>query len=429
MNNFRTAAPPSRPIQNLDFENPLLLNLAGGIRCYRLPQRDLGAIRLDIIWPYGTREQSHIYEARTALSLSLSGSAKLTAEQIHEEFEYHGTSVSSDTQLMQSAFQMKSAKDQFLESFGFFLDQFEQGVYPDSELANYIQIEQAGLLRKMQTPRYWSNRLCMQSLYDPSGPMGSFADPEDIAALNRTGIQDYKTHNLNLSDGVYILSGDVDDRTFDAFAQLLQHRSYQKSNPQMARTDKTLEHLPSTLRHHVEHTNQVSLYMAKRFEAVNQKDIHHFTLLNMILGGFFGSRLMQEIREERGLTYGIGSFISQTTDGNVWGISGEMNAANVPAAMEAIDEILKSLTLNPPAGDELERAKRYYSGQLRTSFDGPFSMAGKIRNLMVKGYDFDHYHSALDCIWSATTDNLMTLAHNYLQADTFNTVLAGDIKP
>jgi predicted Zn-dependent peptidase len=106
-----------------------------------------------------------------------------------------------------------------------------------------------------------------------------------------------------------------------------------------------------------------------------------------------------------------------------------MNTSNVDQALEAILEIMNGMITNPPAGEELERAKRYYSGQLRSSFDGPFAMTQKLKNLFVRNYSFQHYDTALKSIWTATTDDLCRIADNYLHPESFNTVLAGDVEP
>jgi predicted Zn-dependent peptidase len=148
-------------------------------------------------------------------------------------------------------------------------------------------------------------------------------------------------------------------------------------------------------------------------------------LLNLFLGGFFGSRLMQDLREEKGLTYGIGSNISLSGNGHTWMISGEMNSDNADITRDSIREILIGLWKNPPNGDELEKAKRYYGGQLRGSLDGPFSEPAKIQFLLKTGYPQNYYQQALQTIWSTDSETLAELAYNYLNPDSFSIALAG----
>jgi len=429
MNTFRTSPPDIHHINSLNFEHVEAIVLNNGIRCYRMPNRELGVTKLDVLWPFGTREQENKYVARTSLALALSGTDKLTAEQINEEFEYQGTSYGHETQMLQSVLHLKCKKSAFLSSFSFFLENYNSAIYPDNEIVNYAQIEKAGLMRKMQTPGYWAHRLCFESLFEKDSPMASFADSSDIALLKKAHLIAFHEQFLSLQNATYILSGETGDDIFNEVKMKLEAlpRPKFEGNPNSIHEDYT-PILGVTISKHMEHSHQVSLYMGMPFGPISETEIHQFALLNMLLGGFFGSRLMQEIREEKGLTYGIGSYITQSNTGNVWCISGEMNAQNVDLAREAILNILTGLSSHPPMGDELEKAKRYYSGQLRSSFDGPFALPGKIKNMLVRGYSYQYYDSALDTIWKTSSDDLCQIAYNYLKPDSFNTVLAGDIR-
>jgi predicted Zn-dependent peptidase len=428
MHNFRSQAPPVNPIENLVFDKIEPVRLGKALQCYRLPQRNLGVVKFDIFWPYGTLHQDAKYVARTSLGLALSGTNKISADQINEELEYLGTSIGYETHLNHSVFTLKSNKENFLKAFQFLQESFAGVIYPQAEIDNYKQIEQAGLMRKMQTPRYWSHRLCFEAMFGGNSPMASFANVEDIQSITALQLKQYHANFLNFNNASHFLSGDVDGQIWDAFMLAITNNK----TPQSPLLPKVSHENPKTLgeidKKPMEHAHQVSLLMGKTIHPLGEREIHTFSLLNMLLGGFFGSRLMQEIREEKGLTYGIGSYISQTNEGNSWCISCEMNSQNTAAAMEGIRAILEGLKTNPPAGDELERAKRYYCGQLRSSFDGPFALSSKIRNLLTRNYTYEHYSHAMDDIWKITGDELCSLADNYLNPESFHIAMAGDLK-
>jgi predicted Zn-dependent peptidase len=151
------------------------------------------------------------------------------------------------------------------------------------------------------------------------------------------------------------------------------------------------------------------------------------SFVNMFLGGFFGSRLMQDLRETRGLTYGIGSGLAQASSGFTWYISGEMNSANADAAVEACQAIMTGLSTSPPTGEELEKARRYASGQLRAGFDGPFSLPSKWQFLLQNNLPENYYTTYMDRIWSITSDEISDFAYNYLRPDSFTLALAGNL--
>jgi predicted Zn-dependent peptidase len=147
----------------------------------------------------------------------------------------------------------------------------------------------------------------------------------------------------------------------------------------------------------------------------------------MVLGGYFGSRLMQEIREEKGLTYGIGSYFRPAMDGRSWIISGEMNSENADLALSCVVEIMEKLRSEIIDIEELERAKRYYSGQFRSGFDGPFSSAAKIQQRIMRNYSDTFYKDTLSAIWNTTPEEILEVAQNYLDPNTFIKVMSGKV--
>jgi zinc protease len=333
-----------------------------------------------------------------------------------------------DTALFHSDLTMKCTKEFFFESLDWLKVNYLDAIFPQAELDNYKQIEAASLQRKTATPRYWANRLCMEAIFGTDDPNTRYAELTDITAIETEALRKFHDGFYHPGQATWIVGGDIDENIKAALQQLAASLPSTKPWNSPVVANRSAANAVQSLERQLENTSQVSMFFAKEIPHISEADYHKFSLLNLILGGFFGSRLMQEIREERGLTYGIGSYISQTTYGNTWCISGEMNSTNAREAALATKELLMSMIENPPGGDELERAKRYYAGQFRSSFDGPFAMAGKLKGLMVRGYSFGHFDQALETIWSTTTDDLWQLANNYLHPETFHSVLAGDIK-
>lgn len=424
MMTFRNTAPETKVITQLDFAHVNPVYTQGGNPVYHSPQRDFGVLRLDLYWPSGTAIQSAPFVARSANTLRLNGTANLTAEQVQEGFEYLGASVGTDTGLMSSSLSLKVRKEAFPDALSWLMKVLSEASFPESEISNYKQVESAGLLRRMQTPRYWSNRRCMEALYGEHSPDAAFADPEDIQALTQSDLMGWARKRLDTSSAMLFLSGDAGDAEMDHISKIF-HQQYQ-STPSVPGVVETPTAPVQHITHRVEHSNQVSMYWARHTPDFGMKELQTASLLNMFLGGFFGSRLMQELREEKGLTYGIGSMILPATRGNTWMISGEMNSANAEEAVEATRVILKGLIEQPPGGDELEKAKRYYAGQLRSGFDGPFSMPRKIQFLLERGYDYSYYDTAMKHLWSISSEELGSMADNLLHPDSFTIALAGD---
>jgi predicted Zn-dependent peptidase len=422
---FRSLAPEAKTIKTLTFLPPQETHLSGGIPLIASPKRDLGVVKLVFYWPTGTAAQSIPMQARASQTLRLSGNKSHSSEQIQEGFEYLGASANPDVGLLSSTLVLQTQKQYLEEALKWLVEEGAEPVFPEHELAVFKQVETSSLQRRMQTPRYWSSRLCYESIYGKSSPDSSFADSENIDALTGEALGWWHTKHLSFSACRIFVSGD--------FGQD-EHAVLERVMGSMAATRTTVQERiaatpapPTQIQHPMEHAQQVSLYMGKALPKLRVEDLQTASFVNMFLGGFFGSRLMQDLRETRGLTYGIGSGLAQASSGFTWYISGEMNSANAEAAVEACKTIMTGLSTSPPTGDELEKARRYASGQLRAGFDGPFSLPSKWQFLLQNDLPKNYHTTYMNRIWSITSDEISEFAYNYLQPGSFSLALAGKL--
>ncbi|MBM3920134.1 MAG: insulinase family protein [Sphingomonadales bacterium] len=423
--NFRSTAPEAKTIKELSFVAPKEFTLSGGQSLFTSPKRDLGVIKLLFYWPYGTAHQSVPMLARATQTLRLSGNKNLSAEEIQEGFEYWGAAANLDVGLLSSTLVLQIQKQHLEQSLKWLMEQGAEPVFPEEELMVFKQVEVASLLRRMQTPRYWSSRLCFETLYGKDSADTRFANPKDIENLKATDLKNWFEKHLPFSGAKLFASGDFGDDERKAVERLVGTASALETPPALALPQNP--EFNSNIRHNMDHAQQVSLYMGKALPRLTIHEMQTASFVNMFLGGFFGSRLMQDLRETRGLTYGIGSGLTPSAHGFTWYISGEMNSQNAEKAAEATRKIMLGLAGNPPVGEELEKARRCASGQLRAGFDGPFSLPAKWQFLMQNNLPESYYATYMDRIWSITSDEISEFADNYLHPDSFTLALAGKL--
>jgi predicted Zn-dependent peptidase len=150
-------------------------------------------------------------------------------------------------------------------------------------------------------------------------------------------------------------------------------------------------------------------------------------LLNMALGGFFGSRLMKDVREKRGLTYGIGSRVSLQNGLFHLQISSQMNSENVDSAISAIQEILTSLQKEGVEKEEFARSKRYFLGQLYRSIDEPHSMLNKVQYSLSKGKALNAFENKCLAVLNADIEDVNDLVNDLFRHSDLAWCLAGDV--
>jgi len=287
-------------------------------------------------------------------------------------------------------------------------------------------VRSASLERQQKTPKYWSSRIALETLYGKDHTLGIHGNPDDYQNIVRTDLQLFKSEHYGLNQLMLFVSGDVDDGIIDGLSAALQSGSGGNVAIEQHQFNGVPGLAEQPIYHRVEGTSQVNVTLARHVKPKDQKARFGLTLLNLVLGGYFGSRLMQILREEKGLTYGIGSYFKPAFNDFTWTISGDLKSENGVESLTVIHEIFEDLKSNPLSDEELTKIKQYYSGQFRGGFDGPFAMGGKYQHAMYRGLNMDYYSTVLPGIWAVTADEIIALANNYLDPRSFIHVLSGD---
>ena len=142
-------------------------------------------------------------------------------------------------------------------------------------------------------------------------------------------------------------------------------------------------------------------------------------LLNHILGGYFGSRLMKNIREEKGLTYGINSSIHALKHDAFLLVGIDVNKENCTVALSEIKSEIKRLQEVGIDLGELETAKHHLLGSLQLETANPFSVLEKIKTIRLHNLNNNFYSILLEGIQVSNQDTLIRIAQTHLNENNF----------
>ncbi len=427
MHNFRSNRPEVRTIKTFDVPEYKERKSKKGQRYFHQHTPDLGVLRISIWFNAGIKDQIKPMQTAAAMELLLSGGCGRTEKEIIQHIEHLGASVNTDYSLVGSVLNIRCSKSVASEVLKWVEEHIYGAEYPESEFENYLPVKLASLERKMQTPSYWSDRISRELYYGKSSLLGKFADLEDVENLTRDDLVAFHAKHLQLGKTMLFVSGDCTEELLEELLSI--HDSYFTEAFSLNVEEDDIAHFvsPTVVKHPVKNTSQASMVLLKHIGTIDEKTQHQMTLLNMVLGGYFGSRLMQELREKQGLTYGIGSHFRHTLQGRTWIISGEMNSDNAELALTKTIEIMNQLKEELISAEELDKAKRFFSGQFRSGFDGPFSAVAKYQQTILRNHTSMYYKNTLDAIWNTTAEDLKLLANNVLDEKTFVKVIAGQV--
>ena len=151
-------------------------------------------------------------------------------------------------------------------------------------------------------------------------------------------------------------------------------------------------------------------------------------MLNTILGGYFGSRLMANIREDKGYTYGIGSGLASFVNGGYFAVSTEVGADVTKQTLEEIYKEIAILRKDLVSSNELETVRNYILGHFLRSVDGPFSLADKFKGIWEFGLDYSYFDNYFAAVKTVTPKELRDLANKYLKEEDLIECVVGKMK-
>jgi predicted Zn-dependent peptidase len=168
---------------------------------------------------------------------------------------------------------------------------------------------------------------------------------------------------------------------------------------------------------------QGAIRIGRPFPNRHHPDFKKVLVLNTLFGGYFGSRLMANIREEKGYTYGIHSFLQNHIGDTSWIISTEAGTTVCEAAIKEIYKEMEVLRNEPVNDEELLLVKNYMMGLNLGYLDGPFQVIARWKNLILNDLGADYYYDSINTIKHISKDELQALAETYLQAGDFYELL------
>lgn len=404
---------------------PQTFTLNNGIKVYVVNAGVQELVHVEFIFNAGIWYQERPFTAMSANDLMKEGTQNMTGRQIADELDYFGAYHESSTE-KDSAFQALFTLTKHLPATLKVMEEIiKRPLFDQNEVDIYIRKRYQGLLVQMEKVDYLARIHFGELLYGSQHPYGRWAGPEDVKSVDRDNILAFHKQYYRSSNCYIIVAGKVEDTIIGLLNQYFGGDDW--NGPVIS--DDTLFEVQSAggLNHHIEKPDalQAALRIGKVLFNRTHPDFPGMHVLNTILGGYFGSRLMTNIREEKGLTYGIGSGLVSLKHSGYFYISSEVGTDVADVAMNEIFKEIELLQKVPVSPSELNLVRNYLGGTFLRAVDGPFSLADRFRDIHEHNLGIDHYFRMLETIQKITPDEIMDLANRYLNIDSLYRLKVG----
>lgn len=409
----RTKAPRFNELDELTFIHPTTHFFTNGIKVNVLSGGSQEIVKIDFIFRAGTFHQSKPLVASATNNLLKEGTKNYSAFEIAEGIDQYGAYLQTGIDFDDASITLYTLNIHLKNVLVYFSEVVLQPAFDQNEFDIYINNALEKFKVSMEKVSYVARKESMQQLFGKNHPYGTNASAQDFEKITRKDVVDFHYNFYQLSNCEIIVSGKVNDECIDLLNHFFGNAKITSTKEAIVANTKTEEE-PNKIYIEKQNSLQSAIRIGKPFPNKLNPDYFGLQILNTILGGYFGSRLMKNIREEKGYTYGIGSGIVSLQKGGFFYISTEVGSAVTKDALMEIYKEIELLKTEKISSEELALVKNYLLGKLLKSCDGPFNMAELFENVHFYGLNYDFYNQYIQKIKSITADELMALANNYL---------------
>jgi zinc protease len=391
--------------------------LANGVEVYAIDAGAEDVVQVECVFFAGNwYEDKNLLAASTNFLLK-NGTARKTAFQINEHFDFFGSYLNRSCYNETATLSVHTLTKHLPELLPVMRELLTGSTFPQAEIDTYKQNMKQRLNVSLKKADFVAGRLIDTYLYGPDHPYGRYSSFEDFDALTREDIVTFYENYYVNGRFIVFASGKLPANLFD----LLNESLGGLANGAVTLQPKASQPAAEKKYRVVNDPNGVqgSIRMGMPFPNRHHPDFLKVQVLNNIFGGYFGSRLMSNIREDKGYTYGIHSYLENHIGQSAWVISTEAGRDVCEAALVEVYKEMERLRQEPVDAEELQLVRNYMIGIILGDLDGPFHIINRWKNLVLNGLTEDFFYKQMETIKGIDATELQALANKYLRAENF----------
>lgn len=385
---------------------------------------DAGAedvMSLELLFEAGSALEVKPQVAIATNRLIKNGTTNKTAFQIAETIDFYGAYLNINCGTEYSSITLSCLSRQLPNLLPLLVELLTDSQFPQQELDIYKQNSLQSLEMNLKKGEFVAGRLIDAYVYGPRHPYGKYTHKEDLAALNRQDLLDFYKGFYTHGRLKIFVAGKLPKDIFSLLDNSLGDLPFNQGSSLLADIDYKVD--PDPEKEHIVINDDKSVQGAIRLERLmpgrKSPDWSGLMVLNTVFGGYFGSRLMSNIREEKGYTYGIHAYLQNHLHESAWVISTEAGRDVCPATIEEVWKEAGLLRTTLVDAEELQLVKNYVVGSVLGNLDGPFQIINRWKTYIIHDLPMDHFDRHMEVVKTIQPETLKALAEKYLEAPLF----------
>jgi predicted Zn-dependent peptidase len=406
----RTIAPEVNPIDSLTFLQPQK-EIVNGMHLYFLSGLDIDVLKIEMVIKGGSVWQKRPLQASFTNKMLRKGTISYDAQKLAYKIDFNGSFIETSIDKDNASLTLYTTHDALNEMLPVLIEMYATSVFPPDELKKLQEIEKNNFLVNQEKVAYLATKHFQKALFQ-NHPYARLAEEYDFDILTVKDLKDfYETYYLNQNINIYV-SGMVTDEIKNKIVQsfsVLELPSFD-AYPQI---DNITRSVKEEMKIGKPDALQAAIRLGKILPGRNHQDYVKLQFLSMVLGGYFGSRLMKNIREEKGFTYGIYSSYQSNLFASFFVIGTEVKNEVLPQALSEIYKEIDILTEEKIADDELNKVKTYILGKFLKSCDGAFEQMENFKLINEYNLPADFFQKYIEQINAISAEDIKQTAQKY----------------
>ncbi len=410
---FKFPQPAINPVGKVDFPPIQLFHLSNGIPVYLLEAGSLEITKIEIVFRAGRPYEGKRLSAITCMSQLREGFDGMRSPEIAERLDHRGATLSIPPSFDYIGVQLYALSKHIPELIPILNGIVQAPSFPEDELSIFKRRTAERLKVDLSQNDVIAYRKATEMFFGEMHPYGYSSTIDDYNAIERTDLIGHHRNTFTPKNGIVFLAGRPTDTILNALEKSIGSWMPEKNESAIS---QQLPPIPTQPLHLEEDMGkaQSAIRMGRPLFNRSHKDYPTLYLLNTILGGYFGSRLMKNIREDKGLTYGIHSSLETLLFSGYFNISMETERRNVEPAMREIKKELNDLQKRLIPEEELEVVKNYLGGYILSLMDGPLQIINMVKSSVIEGHSTDYVADLLTQLQNTSPETLIEIARKYL---------------
>ncbi len=426
MNLNRQIPPPICPLSDIHVTYPESQRLKNGIPLHVIRAGMEDVVRFDLLIGAGQWHQTQALQAMFTNRMLREGTSSLTSQQIAEKLDYYGAMMELSSSVNCGFITLYSLNKYFPQTIELVADMLMNPTFPEKEMEVVVEVNKQRFLINSTRVEMMGRKRLNRALFGEAHPLGRYAEVEDYDRLSPEVLKSFYHQHYHSGNCSIYLSGKITPEIIQSVERALgdapwgevsQASSFQSITPQPEAGKRFFVEKEDALQSSI----KLGSFVMDRLHP----DFLKVRVMVTLLGGYFGSRLMSNIREDKGYTYGIGAGIVTYPGVSVLAISTEAANEYAEAVITEVYKEMDRLCNDRVPQTELDMVKNYMLGDWCRSYEGPFSLSDAWIYVETGGLDKEFFVRSIDAIQSITCEEVQALAQKYLCKENLIEVIAG----